>query len=248
MSTPARIFAFIAVLVVLFGAAFGVGKLFDDEPSAYRLTATYQPGLLSLDIVEGDDRVLEYEVRHEKELHLIAVRQDFGDYRHLHPQFAGSGGWIVPDLALSPGVWRLYADFQAKGGEPTVAQDDVTVPGGVEPVPPAPVKRTVAVDGYQVSMAGDGSMLTFRVSRRDALIKLQPYLGAYGHLVVVRESDLKYLHVHPESSTPTEPIPFAVEIPDAGRYHLYLDFKTAGQVRTAHFVLVAKGVAHHGDH
>ena len=27
---------------------------------------------------------------------------------------------------------------------------------------------------------------------------LEPYLGAYGHLVAMRAGDLGYLHVHPE--------------------------------------------------
>ncbi len=31
---------------------------------------------------------------------------------------------------------------------------------------------------------------------------LQPYLGAYGHLVALRSGDLAYLHVHPERRTP----------------------------------------------
>jgi hypothetical protein len=64
---------------------------------------------------------------------------------------------------------------------------------------------------------------------------------------------MKYLHVHPEQSSPAEAIPFAVEVPAAGRYHLYLDFKVDGRVRTAHFVLDLGGMdgmdgMDHGDH
>src|SRR5438477_3662407 len=29
---------------------------------------------------------------------------------------------------------------------------------------------------------------------------LQPYLGAYGHLVALRDGDLAYLHVHPDGA------------------------------------------------
>ena len=40
--------------------------------------------------------------------------------------------------------------------------------------------------------------LTLRVSRDGRPVTdLQPYLGAYGHLVVLRDGDLAYLHVHP---------------------------------------------------
>ena len=35
------------------------------------------------------------------------------------------------------------------------------------------------------------------VSRDGAPVAVQPYLGAFGHLVALREGDLAYLHVHP---------------------------------------------------
>jgi hypothetical protein len=74
---------------------------------------------------------------------------------------------------------------------------------------------------------------------------LQPYLGAYGHLVALREGDLAYLHVHPEGApgdgaTPAGPrVEFAAEVPSAGTYRLFLDFRHAGVVRTAEFTVAA---------
>ncbi len=76
---------------------------------------------------------------------------------------------------------------------------------------------------------------------------LEPYLGAFGHLVALRDGDLAYLHAHPEGaeaapgevSGPT--VAFAVEAPTAGRYLLYLDFQVDGQVRTAAFTVEATG-------
>ena len=74
---------------------------------------------------------------------------------------------------------------------------------------------------------------------------LEPYLGAYGHLVALREGDLAYLHVHPGgepgdgTTQPGPDIEFGAEVPSAGGYHLYLDFKHDGVVRTAQFALEA---------
>ena len=74
---------------------------------------------------------------------------------------------------------------------------------------------------------------------------LQPYLGAYGHLVALRAGDLAYLHVHPEGEpadgrTAAGPgIAFVAEVPSAGTYRLYLDFRHGGAVRTAEFTVVA---------
>ena len=65
-----------------------------------------------------------------------------------------------------------------------------------------------AVDGLDVEIAGDlvpgsRSALTVTIRRDNAPVTtLQPYLGAFGHLVALREGDLAYLHVHPESTAP----------------------------------------------
>ena len=80
---------------------------------------------------------------------------------------------------------------------------------------------------------------------RQPVTDLEPYLGAYGHLVALREGDLAYLHVHPGGEPGdgvTEPGPiveFGAEVPSAGRYQLFLDFKADGVVRTAAFTLDA---------
>ena len=70
---------------------------------------------------------------------------------------------------------------------------------------------------------------------------LQPYLGALGHLVAIRDGDLAYLHVHPldEADGPGGPtVRFAVEVPTAGTYGLFLDFSHGGEVRTAATIAV----------
>jgi hypothetical protein len=74
---------------------------------------------------------------------------------------------------------------------------------------------------------------------------LQPYLGAYGHLVALREQDMAYLHVHPDGapgdgSTHSGPgVTFYAEVPTTGAYRLFLDFRHDGVVRTADFTALA---------
>ena len=61
-------------------------------------------------------------------------------------------------------------------------------------------------------------------------MKVEPYLGANGHLVALREGDLAFLHVHP-----TEGVQFESTFPTVGRYRLFLQFKHEGRVHTAAF-------------
>lgn len=66
-------------------------------------------------------------------------------------------------------------------------------------------------------------------------MNVDPYLGAMGHLVVVRWGDLAFLHVHPVG----EDIAFSVTYPSAGWYRLFLQYLVQGEVRTASFTVAA---------
>lgn len=194
--------------------------------------------------------VTSYDVEHEKQLHLIAVRRDFSGFQHVHPTLDDDGTWST-DLALTPGTWRLYADFKASGAAALTLGSDLAVQGDFEPAPPSGERRTANVDGYRVTLEGDLSAgadakLTLSVSKDGRPVTdLQPYLGAYGHLVALRSGDLAYLHVHPDGEPgdgKTEPGPdvvFHTAVPSDGTYHLYLDFRHDGVVRTAAFTVTA---------
>ena len=206
--------------------------------------------------IEGPDgrAVRDYEVEHTKELHLIAVRRDLTGFQHVHPERAGDGTWSVP-LDLTGGTWRLFADFTpapADGEEtqPLTLGTDLTVtgPGGRLAGDGPDVRRVDRVGGYRVELvgtlaAGEESDLHFEVTRDGKPADLQPYLGARGHLVALREGDLAYLHVHPTDGDDFSgnTVGFAATAPSVGGYHLYLDFRVDGVVRTASFALPAGG-------
>jgi hypothetical protein len=192
--------------------------------------------------------VTDYDVEHEKRLHLIAVRRDFTGFQHVHPTLSSTGVWST-NLDLTSGQWRLFADFKAADAEALTLGTDLAVDGDYRPEAPGDKSRTAKVDGYTVTLDGEltpgaDSKLTLDVSRDGKPVTdLQPYLGAYGHLVALRAGDLAYLHVHPDGTPEdgkTEPGPevvFYAAVPSDGTYHLYLDFKHDGVVRTAAFTV-----------
>src|SRR5690606_34490434 len=107
-------------------------------------------------------------------------------------------------LDLTPGQWRLFADFRATGAEALTLGADLAVAGDYEPADHGPETRTARVGDYTVTLGGDLSAgadarLTLTVERDgEPVTDLEPYLGAYGHLVALRTGDLAYLHVHPD--------------------------------------------------
>ncbi|WP_235738846.1 DUF748 domain-containing protein [Nocardioides alcanivorans] len=184
---------------------------------------------------------------HEKQLHLIAVRRDLTGFQHVHPTLGERGTWRT-ELDLTPGTWRVFADFSAHGAPLTLGAD-LQVAGDYEPTEAAAESRTAEVDGYEVRLTGDltpgsDTELSLAITKDGRPVTdLQPYLGAYGHLVALRAGDLAYLHVHPEEGDAGPEVVFHTNVPSTGRYHLYLDFRHEGVVRTAAFTLSTSGAA-----
>ncbi|MFE9325143.1 hypothetical protein ACIHDR_27815 [Nocardia sp. NPDC052278] len=223
-----------------------------DSRSGYTLTDLSAPadpnraGALRFRITGPDATpVTRFTTQHDKKLHLIVVRSDTTGYRHVHPTMDDTGTWSIDWNWTAPGTYRVFADFVPEQGPgDLVLSRTVTVAGPAELQPLPPESRSATADGYQVRMAGDpstaGSELRFTVTRDGAPVTdLEPYLGAYAHLVVLRANDLAYLHVHPQGEigrTPAGPeVGFHAKTPSAGAFRLYLDFSHGGVVHTAEF-------------
>ncbi|MEE1940672.1 hypothetical protein V1L54_14860 [Streptomyces sp. TRM 70361] len=209
---------------------------------------------LSFTIRGEDGRPLtSYRTEHGKQLHLILASRDLAVYRHLHPKRVAGGAWSVPLDLPAAGDYRVFADFvpAAEGAKPLTLGADLAAVGEYEPEELPEPSPTATVDGYTVTL--DGSLrpgatgtLGLKVAKDGRPVTdLQPYLGAYGHLVALRAGDLAYLHVHPggePGNGTTEPGPtvsFSATAPSAGSYRLFLDFKHDGKVRTAAFTVTA---------
>lgn len=216
-------------------------------------TGTGTADTLSFTITDTEGApVTEYGRSHEKELHLIVVRTDGTGFRHVHPDIDIDGVWSLPWEWDTAGAYRVFADFvPAATGEDVTLTRTVEVGGETTATEPAAPSLTDTVDGFDVALegelhAGESSPLTLTVSRDgEPVTSLEPYLGAWGHLVALREGDLAYLHVHPEGAEPEAgetsgpTIEFATTAPTPGRYLLYLDFQVDNRVHTAQFTVEA---------
>ncbi|MBQ0978418.1 copper resistance protein CopC [Micromonospora sp. M61] len=199
--------------------------------------------------IVGTDRqpATRFAVVHDKPLHLIVVGRDLSGYQHLHPTMAPDGTWSVPVTLARPGGYRVYADFSvtATNGTqvPLVLGVDHTVPGAHTPTALPPAQAETTAGPYAVSMNGTPTVgvtapMHFQVSADPTTpVQLEPYLGAYGHLVVVREGDLGYVHVHPEPELVDGSVKFWLTAPSSGRYRAFFDFQVAGKVHTAEFTI-----------
>jgi len=200
-------------------------------------------GLFRFTIVGPDGHaVRRFTPNHERDLHLIVVSRELTSYSHLHPTLGGDGTWSVELPAMAAGSYRAVADFVVTDGPALALGVDLSVSGVYRPTAIEEPLSRAAVDGLEVRLAtdaGSSGQVTVAVSvYRDSKVvsDLEPYLGAFGHLVVMRSGDLAYVHVHPLDYRDGV-VRFEAMLPSQGRYRLYFDFKTEDVVRTAAFTV-----------
>ncbi len=165
--------------------------------------------------------VRDYDVEHERLLHVIVVaRSPNRVFLHLHPKQRPDGAWAVPLRLPINGSYRVFADFTTGGERRTLGTDIVGYDG--------PNLYADPTSQYDVDLLRDEDRLEFRVRFAGNPVKLQRYLGARGHLVVLRHGDLAYIHAHADDDR----LAFDVPFPTRGRYALFLQFRVGGKVET----------------
>ncbi|RUL90838.1 hypothetical protein [Verrucosispora sp. FIM060022] len=206
-----------------------------------------KPGELVFRITDTAGAALtDFQVVHDRPLHLILVGRDLGGYQHVHPEMSPDGSWRVTITPAAPGPLRAIADFWPTGAAAgTTLGIDLPVPGRYAAEELAPPEETVLVDGYTVTLDGglrpgeSNQVLVWLGRDGQPVNDLQLHLGAYGHLVALRQGDLAYLHVHPAAaSQPSSVVAFGVTVPSAGTYRLFFEFRHLDEVRVAAFTVV----------
>ena len=215
-----------------------------DTSDGYTLTAAdtqIDPEPFSFTITDADGRpVTEYDVLHEKELHLIVVSTGLRTYAHVHPERGEGGQWTIDLSDLPPCKYRAIADFSPSGGTQTNVAGDLVVPGKTAAEPPLQQALADRVDDLDITLdaaESDWSEVVITVRRGGEVITTEPYLGAAGHLVAIEAEDLAYLHTHALDEIPAGPVRFAVQLAPGATHALFFDFKVDGVVRTAKFVI-----------
>lgn len=233
--------------------------------------AANKPEMLHYAITNQDKKVLkDFDIVHEKIMHLIVVRKDRTNFQHVHPTFDPSTGMfkLKPFTFPTDGKYRVFADFTPSNAQ----KDEMGMKLAVTPYQDVKVgdlskynpkklskdKMTSNVNGFHSTVfrpEGDSygsaeftantslNMVVSIDKNGTAYKNLQTYLGALGHMVVLGPK-LEFIHAHPQTTDINNQsglIIFNVNFPEAGRYKLYLQTQANGQVTTNDFTVSAKG-------
>lgn len=155
--------------------------------------------------------VTDFNLLHEKELHLIIVDEDLVTFSHLHPE-RNKNIFAINTTFVKDGNYRVYADFEPSGGSEQQFAFRLKVGESTESIVELnnnEVEKTI--DKYLVKLIEGKVLNTFEISAGTERIvfeiqntesgqpvtTLKPYLGAFGHLVMINTKTFQYIHVHP---------------------------------------------------
>lgn len=180
---------------------------------------------------------------HEVWTHLIVTRTDLGSFAHLHPEPTGQPGRLrVRATFPTGGDYDLRAEFRRQGQMADITdRHTITVPGAIDqPAPPIDGElRTATVGGVTVRLVGEARAgersdfsLLFSDSAGRPVKGLKPYLGAAGHVVMIKSDDSWFAHQHAETTDANGRPKFALPGSTFGpELDLHADFGTAGDYR-----------------
>lgn len=192
----------------------------------------------------------EFVLELTKLMHTYVVRKDLTEFQHVHPELdETTGRWSVPIAFAEPGPYRIVAEFEAltPAGEfdSRVLGKGFTVDGSYQATDFTPDFGVGSADGYNLSLDPKtrlhGSDLTLKITKGGAdVADLQPYLQSWAHVTGFRQSDLKTVHMHPNQSPGKDPnllggpvLNLASLFGAPGKYRLFVQFQTAGQLHTS---------------
>jgi hypothetical protein len=155
--------------------------------------------------------VRDLQIVHEKVVHLLIVSDDLAEFYHEHPEQQADGSFKTSFTFKNGGVFKLYADFTPKNGQPTVKSFNLAVSGNDRPRAETAFdeKLEQTVDDLFVTLKSDGQISAgkdvridfqvFDAKSKKPVTDLENYLGAKAHLVVISRDLSQFVHAHPIS-------------------------------------------------
>jgi hypothetical protein len=217
------------------------------------------------------ERVKDFGIVHEMPFHLFVVSDDLAHYDHIHPRLEADGAFVVDTEFPRSGEYNLYCDFLPVGGLPQVVHKRLATAGFARDRSKPPVRLiadtvlTKVVDGIRFDLtlepqrvaAGRAAALMYHlvdVRTGAPVTNLEPYLGAWGHTLILSDDAERFLHCHPTQMIPPEAdrsrlaggpdVSFNATVREPGTHRLWSQFKRGGKVTTVYFTIDVAALAH----
>lgn len=208
------------------------------------------------------EQVKKFNIVHDMPFHLFVISQDFEHFDHIHPEQQSDGSFMIATLLPKTGLYQVFCDFFPVGGLPQVIHQNLITAGFAGDVvaseanliPDKQLNRIV--DGMRFELkfdpeepvAGKPAILKYHITDArtgQPVTDLQPYLGAWGHTLILSEDATDYLHSHPTEMLPENidrdnlvsksDVDFDTFFPRPGKYKIWTQFQRGGKLTTVSF-------------
>jgi hypothetical protein len=192
--------------------------------------------------------VRDYSVVHERLMHLFVVSEDLEDFAHIHPELQPDGSFQVSVCFRRSGMYRLLADYYPSQSVPQLSIATLFVSGprtaahlsaDLAPKRASNLEASLRTDP-DPPLAGLETKLFYNLTPSQTL---EPYLGAWGHMLIASQDVVDLIHTHPFLSDPQKgQIQFNAIFPRPGLYRVWTQFQRSGVVNTTVFTLPIRGL------
>lgn len=198
----------------------------------------------------ADGKTVEkFEIVHEKLFHLFLVSEDLSFFAHEHPEYTAGGLFRFRTALPKPGPYRVVTDFFPVGGTPQMNTSTVYVAGKLQkprPLEPdltpqkaANLEASLATEPLQ-PLAGFKTLMFFTLKPLEGDLKLEQYLGAWGHMLAASNDLIDLVHTHPFIADGGPKVQFNMIFPREGIYRVWVQFQNNGEVNTLAFNVPVK--------
>ena len=192
--------------------------------------------------------VKQFEIVHEKLMHLFLVNENLEYFAHQHPVLQDDGSFRLGIALPFGGMYRMLADFYPSGSVPQLALNTLFVSGASPPVSVTESVTPSKAANMTASLRTDPGQIIAGLQTRlfytlDPIEGLEPYLGVWAHMLVVSSDLIDMLHVHPFLKDQSSTIQFNVIFPRSGLYRIWAQFQRKGVVNTTVFTVPVKELA-----
>lgn len=172
--------------------------------------------------------VTDFLTVHDRQYHLFVISQDMTHFEHIHPEKDADGVWSIEVTLPAQGYYKVLSDFVPYGGSSQFIARPLITAGytgdlagdSARLVPDTDFTKTVgdltATLTYDPETPLPGLYLHMKFRLTDAnsgapAVDIQPYLASFGHMLVMSEDMVDYVHSHPldleNSDDETGPLP-----------------------------------------
>ena len=213
------------------------------------------------------EQVKEFYITHDKLFHLFIVSEDMSEFQHIHPTLEPDGTFTIETVLAHAGNYKIYSDIYPHEGAPQVLQQYITTAGYTNDLLGARARLTPdssltkIADSMKIDLklepsqiiAGQPVALKYHLTDSktgEPIRDLIPYLGAWGHTLILSEDQSDYVHSHPEEVVPDSAdkmklrggpdATFNAFLPRPGNYRIWTQFQRGDTLTTVSFTVRAE--------